>query len=229
MRPQIRPEKHPTMHSELLSANDARSAGTGPTTRLLGVGAVGVAVAALLISGCSGTPQTQPSASPPPQSATSDPATPPPATPPSPTSSQSPSTAASGSTSSTIPSRPPIPTTQQPTYPSPSMTRPGTGKPMPTQTLTGVVSAGVENGCLLLKQSMSPTSYLLVGGDRSLLRPGATVQVTGRVNTEMASYCQQGILFEVDTVNPVPNNQVRPGHPKVSATVAPLLRPQLGR
>jgi hypothetical protein len=65
-------------------------------------------------------------------------------------------------------------------------------------TVTGTVGAGVEPGCLLLD------GYLLVGGDRSTLQPGARVVVTGRVDRSLLSTCQQGIPLVVASIEPAP-------------------------
>jgi hypothetical protein len=65
-------------------------------------------------------------------------------------------------------------------------------------TVTGTVAEGVEPGCLLLD------GYLLVGGDRSQLPPGARVVVTGRVDRSLLSTCQQGIPLVVASIEPAP-------------------------
>jgi len=67
------------------------------------------------------------------------------------------------------------------------------GQPM---TLTGTVSPGVEAGCLLLD------NYLLLGGPRDVIRPGARVTVTGRVRPGMMTICMQGTPFVVDSAEP---------------------------
>ena len=65
---------------------------------------------------------------------------------------------------------------------------------------TGVVEAGVEPGCLLLRDDRG-ARYLLLGGDRSALRPGARVRVSGdRLRT--ATTCQQGEALRVVRVRP---------------------------
>lgn len=64
--------------------------------------------------------------------------------------------------------------------------------------LTGSVSEGVESGCLLLQ---APDGlYLLVGGDRAMLGPGVSVVVTGEVDRELVTTCQQGTPFRVRSV-----------------------------
>jgi hypothetical protein len=71
-----------------------------------------------------------------------------------------------------------------------------TPKPgLEAQTLTGVVEPGVERGCLLLRDG--DKTYLLIGGDPAVVHDGARVRVTGRVNTELKSYCMQGVPFQV--------------------------------
>ena len=61
----------------------------------------------------------------------------------------------------------------------------------------GTVTAGVELGCLML------AGYQLVGGPRELLRPGATVRVTGRPAPDMITTAQQGVPFVVTTAEPL--------------------------
>jgi hypothetical protein len=80
-------------------------------------------------------------------------------------------------------------------------TSPATTEPAPPAgevTVTGTVREGVEPGCLLLDR------YLLVGGDRDQLRPGARVAVTGRVDRDLLSTCQQGVPLVVASVEPAP-------------------------
>jgi hypothetical protein len=87
-----------------------------------------------------------------------------------------------------------------PTTSPTSTTEPApTTEPPPTAgevTVTGTVSEGVEPGCLLLD------GYLLVGGDRSKLQPGARVAVTGRVDRGLLSTCQQGEPLVVASIEP---------------------------
>jgi Protein of unknown function (DUF5818) len=75
---------------------------------------------------------------------------------------------------------------------------------MPGQvTLTGTVRTGVEPGCLLLDAD-GGRPYLLVGGERAALRPGARVAVTGRVERDLLSTCQQGEPLVVASIEPAP-------------------------
>ncbi|MFV2009651.1 MULTISPECIES: hypothetical protein [unclassified Micromonospora] len=69
----------------------------------------------------------------------------------------------------------------------------GSSRPM---TLTGAVEAGVEHDCYLLD------GYLLVGGSRDLIRPGARLSVTGHVQADLMTTCQQGTPFMVQRVEP---------------------------
>jgi hypothetical protein len=80
---------------------------------------------------------------------------------------------------------------------------PATGPTPPTGevTLTGTVSAGVEPDCLLL-DAENGGRYLLVGGERAELRPGRRVAVTGRVDRDLLSTCQQGEPLVVASIDP---------------------------
>jgi hypothetical protein len=69
-----------------------------------------------------------------------------------------------------------------------------------SMTLTGTVEAGVEHGCLILRSGGS--TYLLIGGDPTVLRAGATVQVTGAIAPDIKSYCMQGTPFQVSAAAP---------------------------
>ncbi|HYN18622.1 MAG TPA: hypothetical protein VEY96_11115 [Actinomycetes bacterium] len=74
--------------------------------------------------------------------------------------------------------------------------------PVGEVTVTGTVTEGVEPNCLLLEAQGGP--YLLVGGDRAELRPGARVAVTGRVDRDLLSTCQQGLPLVVAAIGPAP-------------------------
>ncbi|MDM4722499.1 hypothetical protein QTQ03_23980 [Micromonospora sp. WMMA1363] len=82
-----------------------------------------------------------------------------------------------------------------PVAPPPSKRTGGPTLPPPVgaATLSGRVEAGVEPGCLLLD------GHLLVGGPRDVLTAGATVTVTGKIEPDMVTTCQQGIPFLVET------------------------------
>jgi hypothetical protein len=70
---------------------------------------------------------------------------------------------------------------------------------LPEQTLTGLVRAGVEAGCLLL--NYQGKDYLLMNGDPKEVYAGAEVVVTGHVLTGIMTYCMQGVPFEVTGVH----------------------------
>jgi len=129
------------------------------------------------------TPPTSRPTSAPPSSA---PASSPPAT--------SPPTTSAPSTSAPATSTPPQPTVlpdelQEPLPP------PGGGKAAAGQSISGTVVEGVEAGCLLL--STPDGDYLLLGGDRSVVRAGATLTVRGRADRSVMTTCQQGVPFKV--------------------------------
>jgi hypothetical protein len=78
---------------------------------------------------------------------------------------------------------------------------PGPAGPAGQVNLTGIVRAGVEPGCLLL-EAENGRRYLLVGGERARLRPGARVAVAGRVDRDLLSTCQQGEPLVVAEIEP---------------------------
>jgi hypothetical protein len=84
---------------------------------------------------------------------------------------------------------------------NPAVTKPA--QPPGETTVTGTVIEGVEGNCLLLDAG-GGQPYLLVGGDRAELRPGARVAVTGRVDRGLLSTCQQGVPLVVAGIKPAP-------------------------
>jgi hypothetical protein len=78
-----------------------------------------------------------------------------------------------------------------------------TTAPAGEATVTGTVQEGVEPGCLLLEAD-GGTRYLLVGGQRAELTPGSRVAVTGRVDRDLLSTCQQGEPLVVASIEPAP-------------------------
>jgi hypothetical protein len=92
-----------------------------------------------------------------------------------------------------------VPTTLPGNPPATRPTQPG-GQ----VTVTGGVREGVEPGCLLLDAEEGGRRYLLVGGERAELQAGARVKVTGRVEPDLVSTCQQGEPLVVATIEPVP-------------------------
>ncbi|MEU4402126.1 hypothetical protein ACIQH6_08385 [Micromonospora orduensis] len=123
---------------------------------------------------------------------TNDPTTPGPSAPATgqPTPEPSPSTA--------VPATPDPGVTTTPTAPGrrPKPGGPTLPPPVGATTLTGTVTAGVEPNCVLLD------GYLLLGGPRDVLRAGAKVTVTGRVEAGVMTTCQQGTPFQVETARP---------------------------
>jgi|GEM_PF-1152334 hypothetical protein len=148
---------------------------------------VPVLVAVLALAAC-GQGEPQPPTAPPGVPVTSFPQ-------PGPTGPDGPSPAGSGSTA-------PGPAGPDPTTPGPAgPTTPGPSGPArnappspgsPT-TLSGVVREGVEPGCYLID------NYLLVGGPREVIRAGGRLTVTGRVQADLMTTCQQGVPFVVET------------------------------
>ena len=74
------------------------------------------------------------------------------------------------------------------------------GKGAHTTTVTGVVAAGVEAGCLLLETGSE--TLLLLGVRREDARPGTRIRVTGTRNPGLMTTCQQGVPFQVQQVRP---------------------------
>lgn len=66
-------------------------------------------------------------------------------------------------------------------------------------TVRGTVKAGIEAGCLVLESEGE--QYLLIDGDPPP-RPGSVVEVTGRVDRDVISICQQGIPLRVSRIQP---------------------------
>ena len=61
--------------------------------------------------------------------------------------------------------------------------------------VTGVVEAGVENGCTLLRTDTD--LYQLMGSSDPLIRPGARLTIVGRPRSDIATTCQQGTPLQV--------------------------------
>jgi hypothetical protein len=62
-------------------------------------------------------------------------------------------------------------------------------------TLTGEIEEGVEAGCMLLRAG--DRAYLLLGGDREMIRKGGRVTVRGKAQPGLMTTCQQGTPFQV--------------------------------
>ncbi len=61
--------------------------------------------------------------------------------------------------------------------------------------VTGVVEAGVEGGCVILRAG--DRVYQLSGSTDPLIRPGARVTVLGRLQPDVMTTCQQGPVLQV--------------------------------
>jgi hypothetical protein len=67
-------------------------------------------------------------------------------------------------------------------------------------TLRGVVTDGVEAGCVVLNAE-DGKQYLLLGGDPAVVIEGGRVEVTGFLQPDLMTYCQQGVPFSVRTAH----------------------------
>ena len=95
---------------------------------------------------------------------------------------------------------PPGPATPPPPAPG---TRPGSPRSGGPVTVTGTVTKGVEPGCLLLAAE-DGGQFLLVGGERTELRPGRRLAITGQVDRGLLSTCQQGEPLVVASIEAIP-------------------------
>ena len=86
---------------------------------------------------------------------------------------------------------------------APSLQPRPSGKSKPSGfTVRGRVAVGVEPRCLILNAERGGV-YQLVGGDRSVLRPGQRVEVTGTLDPNMITTCQQGTPLKVSAATAV--------------------------
>ena len=107
--------------------------------------------------------------------------------------SPSPSVTSSATPKGTPTMSPSEPPSDRPSF-SPAPSQPS--KPVGgTARLRGMIEEGVEAGCVML--TAEGVQYQLVGGDRTLLRPGRTVEVVGDVERDLATTCQQGVPLVV--------------------------------
>lgn len=99
----------------------------------------------------------------------------------------------------------PPPTTSAPTTSAPTASAPTAGAPTTSPpgaaslTVDGVIEKGVEPGCLVLRAG--PKSYLLQGAEATGAPVAVPVRVTGELLDNVASYCQQGTPFQVDSIS----------------------------
>ena len=83
----------------------------------------------------------------------------------------------------------PVPST--PFSPKPTFS----SKPQAEITVVGVVEAGVEHGCTMLRTA--DELYQLVGSADPVIQPGARLTVRGRPNPNLITTCQQGTPLQV--------------------------------
>jgi hypothetical protein len=102
------------------------------------------------------------------------------------------STAPSSTASTTSPTTQPAP--DDPTLP--------TKRSGGTQRLTGVVSAGVEDGCLMLTVTSGQRGTWQLVGATGDVAVGDRVTVRGSPAPDLATRCQQGTPFVVEAVEP---------------------------
>ena len=69
-------------------------------------------------------------------------------------------------------------------------------------TITGVVGDGVETGCLTLTTTGSTRTTWLLVGQTAGVTAGDRVTVRGSPAPDLATRCQQGTPFVVETVEP---------------------------
>lgn len=88
-------------------------------------------------------------------------------------------------------SSPEPPASTDPASPPPS------AGPQPTgdTTLSGQVEAGVEASCLIMQTGGK--TYLLLGGDKNIVKAGNNVVVRGHIVKGVMSYCMQGQPFQI--------------------------------
>lgn len=91
---------------------------------------------------------------------------------------------------------------RSPTGPPAGTPTASTGPTYGQQTLSGQVQTGVEPGCLVLRDATG--TYQLLGGDPTVVYPGAWIIATGHVVTGVMSYCMQGRPFQVVAAQPRP-------------------------
>jgi hypothetical protein len=93
---------------------------------------------------------------------------------------------------------PPGPETSPPPRTGDRTPPPPTGKII----VRGRVEEGVEPGCVVLRSDSGPT-YLLVGADPAIARPGARVEVFGDVRIDMLTTCMQGTPLAVERIRTI--------------------------
>lgn len=84
-----------------------------------------------------------------------------------------------------------------------SQPQPGTtytgSKSVGQVTIRGQATDGVESGCVVLAADDGMT-YLLLGGDRTVIGGGGRLEVVGEPQPDLLTTCQQGTPFQVSSV-----------------------------
>jgi hypothetical protein len=93
-------------------------------------------------------------------------------------------------------------TTSPTTEPAPDEPTLPTKRSGGTQTLTGVVSDGVESSCLMLTTTSGQRGTWQLVGATGDLAAGDRVAVRGSPAPDLATRCQQGTPFVVEAVEP---------------------------
>lgn len=102
-------------------------------------------------------------------------------------------------TSATTPTTPTTSSTTTGTPTAPMLTTPADGKAIRV-TMTGTIEDGVENGCLVFTDEATGETYSITTDDLPGSSTGPRVTITGTVDPEMVSFCQQGPVLLVDEV-----------------------------
>jgi hypothetical protein len=108
-----------------------------------------------------------------------------------------PSAGGSGSVSLSPSSPSPEPSSSPSSEPSSAPPSTGAESPSagPETTLSGQVEAGVEASCLIMQTGGK--TYLLLGGDKNIVKAGNNVVVRGHIVKGVMSYCMQGQPFQI--------------------------------
>ncbi|MEU8004124.1 DUF5818 domain-containing protein [Catellatospora sp. NPDC049111] len=96
---------------------------------------------------------------------------------------------------SAVPPSTPKPSMSGPVVPPPAKD----GQPISVRGLVERVE--LEGGCTVLRAD-NGTTYQLMGGDPNVVKPGATVRISGRLRADIMTICQMGPVLEVDSAQP---------------------------
>lgn len=70
--------------------------------------------------------------------------------------------------------------------------------------MTGTIGAGVEAGCLIFTDDLSGNVYEVSSGELDGFGDGDRVTVTGQVETDVMTTCQQGPVLTIEQIEPAP-------------------------